>query len=290
MFKFSNLSKILFGCLAVFLTSGSVFAQTSSLQNDLNNSFKKFKLAHLDTNSLARDAQARRTITIPTATGDYDLNLMPHDLRTKNYRAEETSVMGNFPLERSAVTTFKGKISGETESEVRLTIDGAKIEGYFLKANGERFFIEPADHYSKSAQAGDFVVFAPKDSLKDHGFECLSELEEKIERGKEIIGSRPSATSTLRVLEIATEADYSFVSELGGAAQANNEVLSILNMIEGSYETELGLSIDVVFQHAWTTGDPFNGSTASVILNNFRNYWNTNYPMTSVPRDLAHIW
>ncbi len=290
MSRFTFLNKILFSGIAIFLASGAVFAQSSALRNDLETSFKKFNVARLDAKVVLQRAQFRQSIVIPTVTGDYELNVMPHDLRTANYRAEETNADGSFATEKSAVTTFKGKISGEKQSEVRLTLDGSKIEGYFVKGNGERYFIESASHYSKLAQSNDFVVFAPKDSLKDNGIECLSELEEKIERGREIIGSQPSASSTLRVLEIATEADYAFTSELGGAAQANNEIVNILNMIEGAYESELGLSIDVVFQHAWTSPDPYDGTTASTTLNSFKNFWNANYPPTSVPRDVAHIW
>ncbi|HLM61053.1 MAG TPA: FG-GAP-like repeat-containing protein, partial [Pyrinomonadaceae bacterium] len=75
-----------------------------------------------------------------------------------------------------------------------------------------------------------------------------------------------------------------------GAANANNEILSIINMMEGEYETKVGLTFDVVFQHTWTTQDSFNASTASTFLNSFRTHWNTNYPLTAVPRDVAHLF
>ncbi len=290
MSKSVCLNKIVFCCLGAVFLAVSAGAQSGGLRNDLSRSFKKYELSRLDANAAFEKAQTRRMITIPTAPRNFDLNLLPHDLRTRNYRAEETTADGNFALEKSAVTTFKGKISGETESEVRLTMDGVKIEGYFSTANGEKFFIEPASRYSRFAEAGDFVAFDEKDFTGTGGFNCLSELGEKIERGREIVGSRPPATSTLRVVEIATEADYALVGEFGGAAQANNEILSILNLIEGTYESELGLSFDVVFQHAWSTPDPFDGSTASLTLLNFTTYWNLNYPTTAIPRDLAHIW
>ena len=290
MSKFKLSNKALLYCLCTLLLTVSVSAQNGDLQSDLRTSFKKFKLARLDAGAALRNAQTRQAVTIPTVNGSFELNLMPHDLRTRNYRAEATTADGVIALEKTPVKTFKGKISGETQSEVRLTIDGATIEGYFLTANGERFFIEPARRYSKFAEAEDFVTFTQNDFLKEDGFRCLSELGEKIERGNKIIGSRSSATTTLRVLEIATEADFAFVSELGSAAEANDEILKILNLIEGSFEIELGLTIDVVFQHAWTTADPYIASTANSTLASFRDFWNVNYPTTSVPRDLAHIW
>ena len=291
MSKTNLLDKIVLSCIYTLILSVTAFAQINNVQNDLNKSFKKFNLVRFNENGGLRNVEAGQSIVIPTTDKNFELNLTPHDLRTAAFRAEETNQTGSFPLERSAVTTYKGKIAGENSSKVRLTIDGSKIEGYFMTATGRRFFIEPATNYSKAANAEDSVVFETTDMLKSVEFVCHSELEDKIERGKEIIGSRSfQSFTTLRVIEIATETDFAFVSESGGAVQANNEVLSILNMIEGDYETELGLSFDVVFQHAWSTEDPYNGASATAMLNSFLSYWNTNYPRTSVPRDTAHIW
>jgi hypothetical protein len=291
MSKSFSFNKIVSICIYTLTLTVLAFGQGENIQNDLNKSFKKFNIVRFNDNGELRRAESRQSIIVPTADKNFELNLTPRDLRTAAFRAEETNQMGSFPLERSAVTTYKGEIAGESGSKVRLTIQDSKIEGYFMTATGRRFFIEPATNYSKAANAGDSVVFEKTDMLKNTEFVCHSEIEEKIERGKEIIGSRTAEEfTTLRVIEIATETDFAFVTEMGGAAQANNEVLSILNMIEGDYETELGLSFDVVFQHAWTSEDPFNGAGASAMLNSFLHYWNTNYPQTSVPRDTAHLW
>ena len=291
MSKSVSLNKVVFSCIYTLILSVLAFGQSDLVRTELNKSFKKFNIVRFNDNGELRRAEAGQSINIPTTDKNFRLNLTPRDLRTAAFRAEATNRMGNYPLERDAVTTYKGTIAGENGSKVRLTIDGSKIEGYFMTATGRRFFIEPATNYSKAANAGDSVIFEKSDMLKSVEFVCHSELEEKIERGKEIIGSRSVENfTTTRVIEIATETDFAFVTELGGAAQANNEVLSILNMIEGDYEIELGLSFDVVFQHAWTDQDPFNGASPSAMLNSFLNYWNTNYPQTSVPRDTAHIW
>ena len=291
MSKFILFNKVVSICIYTLILSVLAFGQSDAVRTDLNKSFKKFNVVRFNDNGELRRAEAGQSISVPTADKNYELNLTPHDLRTAAFRAEETNQIGSFPLERSAATTYKGTIAGENGSKVRLTIDGSKIEGYFMTATGRRFFVEPATNYSRAANARDSVVFETTDMVKSVEFVCHSELEDKIERGKELIGSRSvEAFTTTRVIEIATETDFAFVTALGGAAQANNEVLSILNMIEGDYETQLGLSFDVVFQHAWTSQDPFNGASPSAMLNSFLNYWNTNYPQSSVSRDTAHIW
>jgi len=278
-----NRSVFAFACAFVF--SATAFGQSGDLQVDLRDSFSKFKLIRIDDQTARQKIQSRQSLIVPTADKNYELNLTTRDLRARNYRAEETAADGVRALERSQVTTFKGTIAGETDSQVRLTIDAGKIEGYFLTRN-EKFYIEPARNYSRLAAAEDLIVYQAKDLLRMETFSCV--LEDKIERGKEIVGagsSRP--TTTLRVIEMATEADFAFVTELGGAAQANNEILGILNLIEGNFEIKFGLTFDVVFQHAWTTPDSFDNAS---LLNSFQTFWNANYPQISVPRDAAHLF
>ena len=284
-----SLNKIVFSFLCALVFSAvPVFGQSGDLQIDLKDSFSKFKLIRIDTQTARQKIQFRQSLTVPTADKNYELNLTPRDLRTRNYRAEETSADGTRPLAGSETTTFKGTIVGETESQVRLTIAAGKIEGYFLTRD-EKFYIEPAGNYSRFAAAEDLIVYREKDLLRTETFSCA--LEDKIERGKEMLTAGSSQpTTTLRVIEMATEADFAFVTELGGAAQANNEILGILNLIEGNYESKLGLTFDVVFQHVWTTPEPFDASTASTFLNSFRTFWNVNYPQSSVPRDASHLF
>ena len=100
---------------------------------------------------------------------------------------------------------------------------------------------------------------------------------------------------------MATEADVEFVNSTGGAAGANAKILSILNMVEGLYESELSLTISVVYQHNWSVPDTFETATpridqvcrtsaAARVLCNFQDYWNQNFPVSQIPRDAAHLF
>ncbi len=270
--------------------SVAAFAQNGDLSSDLNKSFKKFNLTKINPQNASRDAGNNRSISIEAEDRVFEIALTPNDLRAKNYRAENTTSKGVRALEMSEVTTFKGKIAGEPDSEVRLNIEDAKLEGYFMTSSGD-FFIEPARKYSAKAGADDFVVYRKEDSLKSTTFGCDADVEDKIERGKTLISSRIStAAQSMRVLELATEADLQFVSMLNGAANANNEILEILNMAEGVYENQINLKIRVTYQHAWSTADPFSGANTDALLRSFQGYWNANYPMAQYPRDAAHLF
>ncbi len=290
MSKFFSFQKITLSLLCVLFFSGLAFGQDRDLLSDLGNSFKKFNVIRLDNRAALQKIEAGNSLTISTVEKTFELNLTPNDLRSARYRAEDTSANGVRTLEKGEITTYKGKVTGEANSEVRLTIDGTKIEGYF-ESKGERFFIEPAQAHSRFAGKGDFIVYQEKDLLNPEGLTCRSELIEKIERGREVVATHSfQSVQTLHVVEVATEADFEFVNALGGANQANSEILNILNMVEGVYERELSLTISVVYQSAWSTPDPFSSANTEALLLSFQSYWNANRSVTAIPRDTAHLF
>ena len=291
---FSRVQTAMFACLFTLTFAAFVFGQTKNLQNDLQRSFKKFSLVKVNNQTARKKAETGDALTITTAERTFQLNLTPRDLRSSAFRAEETDANGLRAIEtEAAITTFAGKVAGEeNNSEVRVSIDAARggIEGYFI-SNGEMFFVEPARHYTNAASSEDSVVYRAEDAMNQAGFSCA--VEEKIERGREMVNAAnalQSPQANLRAVELATEADFEFVTQLGGAAQANAEILNILNMVEGIYRTELSLTISVVYQHAWTTADPFTPISTTTLLTSFRDYWNTNFPTTNIPRDAAHLF
>ncbi len=290
MSKSIPLDKTVFTIFCSLFFSVLTFGQSGDLRGDLNRSFKEFNLVRINQRAALQRVESNQSLIIPTAEKIFELILTPRDLRAGNYRAEDTNASGIRQIEKSKVTTFKGKIAGETASEVRLTIDGAKIEGYFFTAN-EKFYIEPARKFSRKASAEDFVVFEEKDLLETESFICLSDIGDKIERGKEMIASGDFASNqSIKVIELATEADFEYVTLLGGASAANNEILGILNMAEGVFRIELNLTINVTYQHTWSTPDLFSGVNTETLLFSFRNYWNVNHPLAQYPRDTAHLF
>ena len=274
----------------ILIASVAAQAQKTTTNDEFSKSFKRYDLVRLDgeqaTTQLTQDGKIR----FAASDRNLVLALEPNDLRSRIYRAEDTGFEGVRRLGRAPVTTYRGRIADENGSQVRLTIDGEKIEGYFI-SGGETFFVEPARRYHSKAPAGQLVIYKREDFLGEDGFFCPSDLDEKIEHGKTFVG--PEALAGLEgpgVIELATEADLEYVNSLGGAAAANAEIMSILNMVEGTFGPELDLSIQVTYQHTWSSTDPFNGATANTLLDSFRNYWNTDTAMAVVHRDAAHLF
>ncbi|REJ77540.1 MAG: hypothetical protein DWQ47_14290 [Acidobacteria bacterium] len=270
----------------LFALSVAAYGQKSEVERDLDRSFSKFSLAELQADSLLQEGRLR----FEASDRDFDLVLYPRDLRSRRFRAINTDVEGRKTLERAPSTTFVGKVASDPSSEVRLTVKDDQAEGY-IWVGGERFLIEPAQRYSEKADHQDHVVYRSGDHLDDHGFSCLSEFEERLEKGKELaFGQRSGFLDGPGVLEIATDADLEFVNDLGGPSQANSEILSILNMVEGTFQQEMDLSISVVFQHTWSVSDGYNGTNGTSLLQSFKAHWNANFPAETFPRDAAHLF
>lgn len=279
-----------FAALFVLAASVSLFAQSKSARKELSRSFRAFELVQIRTTETPGMNADEKSLRFRVKGRELVVSLTPNDLRAPQYRAEDTGPSGVRTVEEMPVITYKGRVEGKMDSNVRLTIDGTRIEGYF-RSGSDRYFIEPARKYSKLAADNESVVYLAEDSLNDNSFACEADIPTKIEYGNNIVGD-PSLESiqAMRVFDVATDADSQYVSALGSATAANNEILSILNMVEGTYTAELNLKVRVTFQHTWSVSDPFAGTNTQAILTNFQNYWLANYPVVSYPRDAAHLF
>ncbi len=83
-----------FAALCICAFAAFSFGQSSKLQIDLRESFKKFDLIKLDKQKALGQVQTSRSLSIPTAAGKFDLNLVPNDLRATGYRAQDTTEKG----------------------------------------------------------------------------------------------------------------------------------------------------------------------------------------------------
>ncbi|HEX8288578.1 MAG TPA: discoidin domain-containing protein [Pyrinomonadaceae bacterium] len=260
------------------------------LNKDLKKSLKRYDLIKLDKRAVFEKAKTEQPIELQAYGRAFEFVLTPNDLRSDYYEAVETNASGDVQLPFNETVTYKGKLSDDLDSEVRFTVTEKGFKG-FIYTGDEKFFITPAEDFSKYAQKGDTLVYTENDLLKT--VDLSNDIHGELERWENKMGfeSFSAAAAELRELEVATEADYQWVTQAGGsAATANSEILGLLNMVDGIYRRDLNLTIKVTFQHAWTTSDPIAGGGMSTTLDSFLNYWNANYPVSQRPRDTAHLF
>ncbi len=274
----------------LFTLSVTASAQSEKVKEDLQKAFSRYEIIKINVPTDLAGREDTSQITVSVSGQPYDLRIVPNDLRTSDFRAEDTGPSGLTPMPRSAVNTFKGHVGGNPGSQVRLQINKGRIEGFFDAAN-ERIYLEPASKYSPAAAPDELVVYRGEDTKGQASFWCDADLPAKIEYGKGLAaGGNANAVQALRRLELATDADREYVTALGGAAEANNEILGILNMVEGAFSSQVNLTIRVTYQHTWSTPDPYNGADLATILAKFKDHWNHVYPTHAYPRNAAHLF
>ena len=302
MFRLRNLCLVLSAMLLLivtfFITTKSEASLSShpsvqnkvQLENDLKKFFKKSDLVWFDAVRTENQVRESGGLSFTVEGKNWEIVLTPHDLRAPNYRAEKTVDGGvRVPVEMNEVRTYKGNVVGLSNSDARFTIDENEIEGVIF-TTGENYYLEPASRYSKEASGTDFVFYSANDLINTEVVSCAVGLHEKVEHAKrEYLPKNTESISSLLVADIATEADYQYVSYFGGSAQANNEILSILNVVQSVYERELNLRLRIVYQHTWDTpAQPYSGTNPDQMLLQFKSHWDSNF--ANINRDLTHLW
>jgi hypothetical protein len=270
-------------------------------------SFDRFDL---DPSAALKAARQSGRLRLPAAGGDLELELEPFDVRAADWRGVVAGEGGaTREMERAPLATFRGKVRGESGSQVRLVLDGAKVEGVIVR-EGETFFVERASNYSPAAKADAFVLY-PESAIKQQEFgECGTTLAHRVGReaaradasgadaGKTTAAAvggdtpAPNAFAPRPELELATEADFEYFQFFGGATAAQNEISQIVAMVDGIYEAQLGIEIRIVFSRVWdNAGDPYTTTNAGDALNQFRTSYNNSFGGSGPPaRDLTHMW
>jgi Metallo-peptidase family M12/Reprolysin family propeptide len=265
-------------------------------RQDLAEVFSAYEETELDPHQVVERVQQSGHLAVHTPAHDFEIDLQLNDLRGPGYRAEEVSEDGvSREIQMPAPNTYKGRVSGMPESTARFTLSENRLEGMIITGS-ESYFIEPERKYSSMARDSDYLLYRASDVRPDIRKTCGATLDEEIKletsrlASSSSSGLSPEVFSPFKVVEIATEADFEYVSALGGSSATNSDILSVMNAVQGIYERDIGLTFSVVFQHTWATAnDPYNTSGDIVgALNEFTNYWNANF--ASQPRDVTHLW
>jgi hypothetical protein len=287
----SKSMKSLFLLLCTLLAfSVSVFSQ-DTLSKDLSRSLKRYELIKIDSSAMEQKARDGETIRVRAKGRNFDFDLVAHDLRAPNYRAVETNANGSYELQPDSVKTYRGHLRDDATSEVRVTIDGENLAG-MIYTGDTKLFLTKAREFSGRAKKNDIVVYEEGDLTRM--VDLTNDIPAQVNYQSESIPDLTTAYATLadlRQLEVATEADYQWVQAAGGdATTVNNGILSIMNMVDGIYRRDLGLTVLVTNQHAWTAADPYSSSSMSSLLDSFVAHWNSNFPRSQYPRDTAHLF
>ena len=260
------------------------------MERTLHTALSDWAVIRMEPGAIEAQVKESGELTLDLKGVGFRFSLLPRDLRSPRYRAEATGPDGvRRPLPPDEVTTYRGlAVVGQEIVQGRFTIDGNRFEGVVFTP-GDWHFIESLQHFAPAAGGDEWVVYRQSDIQPGQGWRCG--VSHRLQEGRDRLEARAAATDTTTTytVEVATEADYEYVQYWGSAEAASREIRSVLNQVEGVYETELKLKLEIVYQHAWTrSSDPYSGTDGTKLLGQFRVYWNANF--ISEGYDLAHLW
>jgi Metallo-peptidase family M12/Bacterial pre-peptidase C-terminal domain/Putative binding domain, N-terminal len=269
---------------------------------EIAKALKKYDVIRLDRAELKSQMQKNGRLLLKTSAGDFDLELTPHDLRSQDYQSQmigADGIAGHLPI--TPIKTFKGPVNGSSRAQARMTLTNMGLEGIVITESA-RYFLQSARTFSQSANEDEFVFYNGIDTTQSSGTCGVTLADEVAARermakesgetlqAESLASASSDVLSPMRVIRLATEADAEYVAALGGAAQANDHILAIMNQVDGIYQVELGLTFQVIFQNAWSDAatDPYVSTDSIALLKEFADYWNAHFAGTQ--RDIGHFW
>jgi hypothetical protein len=227
-----------------------------------------------------REGSAFR-ITLPTKSGNLDVAFQPRGVEAAGYHAERLDARGrSYGQGRPSVSAWTGSVAGENARDfAKLAYrpkHGGAVSG-LLRADGVLYDL------SAELARGDLLLVVREITPAELGAlleGCGVTADEALAAlaGDGSSGAEPgtAAAGALREIEFGSEADAPFVAQNGSVDAANSKILSIVNAVNGIYETDLGLTNRVVVQRAWSGSDPYTSSDSGTLLSEFRSNFGAN--------------
>ena len=267
----------------------------------------------------ARRAVGPTTLSFTTLGRQFDLTLEPANLFASGARVIWVDDAGR--VEEPADSTgrfFRGQIAGEPGSWVRLRVDGGELSGIVATA-GELYFLEPARHFFGAKAAGQSVAYrlSDTDPLPIGG--CAAHAPERpsfARRAARGTGGKAWPRTATRELadraeigslaavagelaEVGVVADYDYFAGIpsvrtGHGANSADDLAALINAVDGIYESEVGVAMQIRSTTVYTTSsDPFSETTDyNALLNEFSTFHDNNDNTPSqilYGADIAHL-
>ncbi len=223
----------------------------------------------------------------------WELELQPVSLLSPNYSVRIATSGGIIQqTDTQQVLTYKGKVAGESDSQVRLTVNGNFIYGY-VRRGEETYFVEPSNRFSPTAAENHYVIYEASDALPVEGVSCSAlEVEEHhLEPHHNEGGSRVNDV----YVELAIASDYLMYVDYGTVDDVTQHNIGVLNNVAGDYDGEVfnnDINFVIVEQFVSTcsTCDPWTSNTAAgSLLSSFAD-WGNNGGFSVADFDLAQLW
>jgi len=219
---------------------------------------------------------------------DHDLVVTRFSMRSRDFRLLTTGADGQLrEVAADEPITFRGTSIQDRDAAVRLSILDGRVEGTIALSNGTKWGIYPMSDIVVEAPISRHVVYQSSDIYPTNKRCPVNDAGEAPHEGEGEGGVRGTG---LKIADLAIEVDNPYYVLLGSNVQAVlNDVEATMNNVETIYENDTDITYEITTIHIWTdAADPYSGTVASGILNQFQAYWNSNF--SGIRRDVAHMF
>lgn len=182
------------------------------------------------------------------------------------------------------VILLKGTIEGDPSSKVFISLGDHTTNG-LIETEGRTYVL------AKNKTAGWTAVYNLND-IESEDMHWADFYCDVIDTGNGAASKHrnlPFVGGGCQALKIAIDTDWEFVELFDGSVDAASEyAVTLIGAMSTIFETDLDVSTQISYLRIWNdSSDPWDSSTPSSQLNQFRTYWEEN--MGSVDRHLSHL-
>ena len=138
-------------------------------------------------------------------------------------------------------TAFKGSVTGEGDSDVRVTVEGRKVRGY-VRRQSDVVVVEPSDGTATEshllAAADDVIAAADPVSCGNDDATGAPTTTPRTTRAAAV-----PAGSALKFLDVSVVVDAQMWARLGNASV--DAVQAVFNQVDGIYRREFGIAVQL---------------------------------------------
>lgn len=260
----------------------------TSVERRLDEHFYRFESYELDLSAIEQQARQQKRVTLELGGRVLELELEPISLRTRDYKRVVQTDSGAVELPAGPVATYRGRLVDDPGSEARLVITAGLFQG-FIRTAEEFLFIDPLSKYATDEPASAVVVFDDANVRPTAKLTCgTGEIAHQADLLREDLDKALLPSTTLREVDLATDADYDYYLKYGNSSF--DRIEGIVNVVDWYYRRDLSLTVRLRYQNLWTSTAapyPYTPTDGNALLNAFAAYWNANV-FTS--RDVAHLF
>lgn len=279
-----KISPLLF-LLFILCNSNSILAQDFS--------FSARELKNLsDAANEYRHSQGKRKINLqlPEHLERNSINVIPFELRSKDYF--QTENLGRQVDNSLKITFFKSETESSSDFNRIVLVEEKDGKSYltgYVRRGEKIFSLEPHSQNTSSAKY-QLLEANEEEILAACGLRDLHDENLLIRSQSKADDSFKTQENTIRVVDIATDADYEYYQQFGSSNAVYTRILSVLSGASAIFESHFNVRMSVVHQNVWTIqSDPYTSSNSGTLISQFRSYWEANRSSV-IDYDIAHMF